>query len=89
MIEVKKEIAKLISNVANLEISEIESTELDKYFREFKQEIENCEFVGCTHIKENSCGIKDAIEAGRISYERYERFCKIYKELKDKEKHKW
>ena len=74
---------------SSFEISEIESTELDKYFREFKQEIENCEFVGCTHIKENSCGIKDAIDAGRISYERYERFCKIYKELKDKEKHKW
>ena len=74
---------------SSFEISEIESTELDKYFREFKQEIENCEFVGCTHIKENACGIKDAIDAGRISQERYERFCKIYEELKDKEKHKW
>jgi len=74
---------------SSFEISEIESTELDKYFREFKQEIENCEFVGCTHIKENMCGIKDAIEAGRISPERYERFCKIYEELKDKEKHRW
>ena len=71
---------------SSFEISEIESTELDKYFREFKQEIENCEFVGCTHIKENLCGIKDAIEAGRILRERYERFCKIYEELKDKEK---
>ena len=71
------------------EISEIESTDLDKYFREFKPEIENCEFVGCTHIKENACGIKEAIEAGRISQQRYERFCKIYEELKDKEKYKW
>jgi len=74
---------------ASFEISEIESTELDKYFREFKQEIKNCEFVGCTHIKEEICGIKHAIEDGRISQERYERFCKIYEELKDKEKHKW
>lgn len=74
---------------SSFEINEIESTELDKYFREFKQEIENCEFVGCTHIKENVCGIKDAIENGRISQERYERFSKIYEELKDKEKHRW
>lgn len=74
---------------SSFEISEIESTDLDKYFREFKKEIENCEFVGCTHIKENICGIKDAIEAGRISLERYERFCKIYEELKEKEKYKW
>ena len=74
---------------SSFEISEIESTELDKYFREFKQEIVNCEFVGCTHIKEQKCGIKRAIEEGRISQERYERFCKIYDELKDKEKHRW
>jgi len=74
---------------SSFEINEIESTELDKYFREFAQEIEKCEFVGCTHIKEECCGIKDAISAGRISQERYERFCKIYEELKDKEKYKW
>ena len=74
---------------SSFEISEIESTELDKYFREFKKQIENCEFVGCTHIKEQECGIKTAIENGEISQERYERFCKIYEELKDKEKHRW
>lgn len=74
---------------SSFEISEIESTELDKYFREFKKQIENCEFVGCTHIKEQECGIKSAIENGEISQERYERFCKIYEELKDKEKHRW
>lgn len=74
---------------SSFEINEIESTELDKYFREFRQLIENCEFVGCTHIKEQDCGIKNAIEKGEISQERYERFCKIYEELKDKEKHRW
>lgn len=30
---------------SSFEINEIESTELDKYFREFKDEISNCEFV--------------------------------------------
>ncbi len=74
---------------SSFEISEIESNELDKYFREFLPEVVNCEFVGCTHIKEQDCGIKRAIEEGRISQERYERFCKIYEELKDREKHKW
>lgn len=74
---------------SSFEISEIESTDLDKYFREFKNEIQNCEFVGCTHIKEQDCGIKLAIEDSRISQERYERFCKIYEELKDKEKYRW
>ena len=74
---------------ASFEISEIETTELDQYFREFIHEIQKCEFVGCTHIKEQNCGIKYAIQEGRISQERYERFCKIYAELKDKEEHRW
>lgn len=74
---------------SSFEISEIESTELEKYFREFPIEASNCEFVGCTHIKEQNCGVKRAIEECRISKERYERFCKIYDELRDREKHKW
>lgn len=74
---------------STFEISEIESKNLDKYFREFTKEIEKCQYVGCTHIKENECGIKDAINQGRISRQRYERFCKIYNELKDKENRKW
>ena len=74
---------------SSFEISEIESTALEKYFKEFPTEVANCEFVGCTHIKEQNCGVKRAVEVGRISQERYERFCKIYEELKDREKHRW
>lgn len=74
---------------SSFEISEIETTELEKYFREFVPEIANCEFVGCTHIKEQECGIKKAVQYGKISKERYERFCKIYEELKEREKYRW
>jgi len=69
-------------------IEEIESEELANYFIEFKDKIENCEFVGCTHIKEETCGIKEAIKENEISQERYDRFCKIYEELKQKEERK-
>jgi len=74
---------------STFDISEIESRDLDKYFKEFKENIENCEFVGCTHIKEENCGIKEAIEKGKIDKSRYERFCKIYEELKNKEERRW
>lgn len=74
---------------STFDISEIEYKELDKYFREFKSEIEKCEYVGCTHIKEENCGIKQAVEAGKIHKTRYERFCKIYSELKEKDKYKY
>jgi len=73
---------------STFDISEIESKDLDQYFKEFKENIENCEFVGCTHIKEENCGIKEAINNGTITEERYNRFCKIYEELKEKENRK-
>lgn len=74
---------------SSFEISEIESKDLYKYFKELKQYDELCEFVGCSHIKEENCGIKRGLENGKISKDRYERYCKIYNELKNKEARKW
>lgn len=74
---------------STFEITEIESTDLCHYFIEFVQYIEKCEFVGCSHIKEQKCGIKQGIEEGKISQERYERYCKIYSDIKAKEERKW
>ena len=71
------------------DISEIDSNNLDNYFKDLKENIKDCEFVGCTHIKEEKCGIKKAIEDGRINIGRYNRFCKIYNELKMGENRKW
>lgn len=75
---------------STFDISEIESRQLDQYFKEFKENIKNCEFVGCTHIKEENCGIKKAMQEGKITQERYNRFCRIYQEQKKKEeRRKW
>ena len=63
---------------STFDLSEIEYKELDKYFREFKEEIDKCEFIGCTHIKEQECGIKKAVQEQKIDKSRYDRFCKIY-----------
>lgn len=70
-------------------IEEIESTKLVNYFIELKKYLNNCEYTDCTHEKEQKCGIKKALEQGNISKERYERYCKIKRELKEKEEHKW
>lgn len=74
---------------STFEINEIESKDLYKFFREFVEEEKKCEFVGCTHIKEKSCGIKNALEQGHIELSRYENYKKIYENLKDLEEHKW
>lgn len=74
---------------STFDIEEIESKNLANYFIEFKQYIKNCEYVGCGHIKEQSCGIKNALEDKKISKDRYERYCKIYNDLKEREENKW
>lgn len=74
---------------STFDISEIDYRNLDKYFREFRRLLENCEFVGCTHIKEKNCGIKQALDQGKVDLGRYERFCKIYEELKEKDRYKY
>ena len=74
---------------STFDISEIESKDLYLYFKEFKKYIDNCEFIGCTHIKEENCGIKEAVKEEKIDSKRYERFVKIYEELKKKEERKW
>lgn len=74
---------------STFDIYEIPSNEVHKYFKEFTQYNKNCEFIGCNHIKERKCGIKEAVEQGKIDKDRYNRFIKIYEEIKDKEEHKW
>ena len=74
---------------STFDVSEIDSKDLAIYFKEFKDKIKNCEFIGCRHIKEENCGIKEAVNCGKISENRYENYIKIYEYLKDKEEHKW
>lgn len=74
---------------STFDIYEIEYRELYKYFKEMNKSEKDCEFVGCTHIKEKECGIRNALEQGKISNSRYQNYIKIYEDLKDKEEHKW
>ena len=74
---------------SNFDIYEIPYKELYKYFDEFNEYMQNCEYQDCTHIKEKKCGIKQALEKGSISESRYNNFKRIYEELKDREEHKW
>lgn len=72
-----------------LELDEVKKGDLDKCFIEFKNYIKNCEYIGCSHIREENCGVKKAIENNLISNNRYENYCKIYENLKKKEEFKW
>jgi len=74
---------------SSFDIQEIKSSELSNHFVEFNKHISDCEFIGCRHIKERKCGIRQAVINKEISESRYDNYCKIYQELKDKEDNKW
>ena len=46
----------------------------------------SCRFLGCSHTHEPDCGVKKALEEGKISRIRYENYVNIYQELKEKRK---
>ena len=68
---------------STFDINEIKKEDLAKYFIEFKGHISECEYIDCSHIKEENCGIKKALEEGKISIARYERFCDLYSKIKE------
>ena len=74
---------------STFEIFEIPYRDLYKYFIEFNKYSNKCRYVGCSHIKEDECGIKEALNNKEISTSRFDNYVKIYNELKDKEEHKW
>ena len=47
------------------------SVEIARYFPEMLKAAENCRFTPCTHTHEPGCAVKEAVENGEISPERY------------------
>ena len=68
-------------------VEEIEKEELRFYFREFSKYEGTCRFQGCTHTHEPGCMVKNALEGGKISKERYENYLELYGELKEKRRY--
>ena len=50
---------------------DLEKEEIPLYFPEMLKASENCRFTPCTHTHEPGCAVKEAVEDGTISYERY------------------
>ena len=60
----------------------IAAEELAGCFREFGEFAERCRYKDCAHIKEGCCGVREAVEAGKIASSRHESYCRIYEEIK-------
>lgn len=55
----------------------LEKQELSHYFPEMARLINGCHFNNCLHFNEPGCAIKEAVDKGTISEERYISYCTL------------
>ncbi|MDP3666856.1 MAG: ribosome small subunit-dependent GTPase A [Sediminibacterium sp.] len=65
-------------------IVDIPKQELSHYFPEMKQLMNNCQFNNCMHINEPGCAVKDAVNKGTVSVDRYASYLTILDTMEDK-----
>ncbi len=71
---------------SSLKLPDIDREDLRMYFAEFTDYAESCRFLGCSHIHEPDCAVKEALEQGRICRSRYENYVQMYGELSDQDR---
>lgn len=69
--------------------ADLPANEIKDYYEDFLPYADQCKYRGCTHISEPSCKIKECVENGILSESRYERYCKLYEEQKEKKRHEY
>lgn len=55
--------------------------ELSHFFPEMRQLLHNCHFANCTHRHEPHCAVKEAVDNGDVSAERYNNYLGIYEQI--------
>lgn len=60
---------------------DIKAEELSHFFPELREVLHNCHFANCTHRHEPHCAVKEAVENGLISEERYNNYLGIYDQI--------
>ena len=62
----------------------IPKEELANTFREFQPYLEQCRFVGCAHVKEQGCAVREAVDNGAIAPSRYQSYVRLYDQVKSR-----
>ncbi|MFA6936918.1 MAG: ribosome small subunit-dependent GTPase A [Treponema sp.] len=64
-------------------LHDITADNLALYFKEFVPYLGKCTFgMSCSHLSEKGCAIKEAVESGKISEERYDSWNRIAEEIR-------
>ncbi|MGI6113965.1 MAG: ribosome small subunit-dependent GTPase A [Mahellales bacterium] len=73
----------------SLDLSDISSRQLPELYREFMPFEGKCRFSSCLHTTEPGCGVRDAMERGLISRQRYERYLALLHDIKETEESRY
>lgn len=72
-----------------LESVPLEPEEIPCMYGEFAEYKGMCRFMGCMHLSEPDCAVKEAVAEGRIPPERYERYKKLVNEALEARRHRY
>jgi len=61
----------------SLALWDTEAEEIEAYFPELRDLVQNCQFSDCSHTHETKCAVLDAVKAGRVHPERFESFLRL------------
>jgi ribosome biogenesis GTPase len=71
--------------IRELGLSDVTRQEISGYFPEMKALINDCQFNNCMHFNEQECAVKDAVNEGKMSPERYVSYLNIVDSIKENE----
>ena len=71
-----------------LETEGFDASILLKAYPEFVTD-KPCRFLGCNHIHEPGCAVKEKITSGEVDLDRYKRYIILYEEFENRRKHRY
>ena len=71
----------------SLALPDLEKEQIKEYYPEFLDYREECRFLGCVHISEPDCRVKQALNEGEISSVRYENYKQFFEEINSRKKY--
>lgn len=72
---------------SSLSVFNLEKEDLKWYYPEFEKLDGQCRFLGCNHVNEPDCVIKQAVTDGFISAVRYENYKLLFEECSNRKKY--
>ncbi len=65
----------------------LEKEEIKHFYPEFYPYEGQCKFAECHHVHEPQCAVQEAVQEGKISKIRYDGYCAIYEEIKNRKRY--